>query len=337
MVPSRHRDCGYQVRGRCGVLLANLGTPDAPTPAALRRYLREFLSDRRVVEAPRVLWWLLLNLVILPLRPRRSARLYRKIWTPDGSPLLATSQRLAAAVAELLREQLGRPVPVLLGMRYGRPSIAGALRTLRDQECSALVVLPLYPQYSASTTGSTFDAVAAEIGGWRRVPALDFIDGYHDHPAYIDALAQSVRRVREAGDDENRLLFSFHGIPQRYADAGDPYPEQCAETARLVADRLDLADDGWQLAFQSRFGREPWLMPYTDQTLREWGASGLAAADVICPGFAADCLETLEEIALTGREQFQSAGGGAFRYIPALNDRPEHARVLAGLVADRIG
>jgi len=322
--------------GHCGVLLTNLGTPDAPTPDALRRYLREFLGDRRVVDAPRLTWWLVLNLLVLPFRPRRSARLYQKIWTPEGSPLLAISRRQVSLLEAALAERLGRPLPVSLGMRYGKPSVAEALRSLRERGCTCLVVLPLYPQYSASTTGSTFDVVAAELVTWRRVPGVRFVDGYHNHPGYIAALAASVQEQRPTPGSAERLLISFHGIPERYATAGDPYPEQCAETARLLALKLNLPDSAWRLSFQSRFGREPWLQPYTDATLREWGAQRSSGIDVICPGFSADCLETLEEIAQTGRALFEAAGGGAFRYVAALNDRPDHIAALADIIVEHL-
>ncbi len=314
-----------------GVLLANLGTPDAPTAGALRRFLREFLSDRRVVDLPRPLWWLVLNLAILPLRPRRSARLYRRIWTAEGSPLLAISRRQQRALERELGRRAGRPIPVSLGMRYGSPGVDAALGELERDGCDRVLLFPLYPQYSCSTTASTIDALAAALARRRDLPELRTVRSYHDHPGYVAALADSVRRSRESAGGARMLLVSFHGIPVRYAHEGDPYPEECARTAGLLAAELGLADDDWQLAFQSRFGREEWLGPATDQVLRSLGSQGATGVDVVCPGFAADCLETLEEIALTGREQFEEAGGTGFHYVPALNDRRVHVAALADI------
>ena len=315
-----------------GVLLTNLGSPEAPTAPALRRYLKEFLGDRRVVELPRVLWWLLLNGVILNLRPPRSAKLYRRIWTPEGAPLLAISRRQRAALASALGEKLDSPPRVALGMRYGNPSIRSALASLRDAGCTRILVLPLYPQYFAGTTGSTFDAVAATLVGWRRVPGLRFVDDYHADPGYIDALAASIRGLWAREGEPERLLLSFHGIPVRYAQAGDPYPEHCQRTANLLAAALGLPYERWLLSYQSRFGREAWLEPFTDVTLRNWGAEGVRRVDVVCPGFSADCLETLEEIDILNRQYFLAAGGERFRYIPALNDRADHVAALADIV-----
>ncbi len=318
--------------GRTGILLANLGTPDDPTPAALRRYLRQFLGDPRVVEAPRWLWWLVLNLVVLPLRPRRSAALYRAIWTPEGSPLLVTTLRQADALQRRLEDLTGRELAVEAGMRYGRPSIGDALRRLATAGCSRILVLPLYPQYSGSTTGSTFDAVVRELSRWRAVPELRTVRSYPTDPGYLDALAASISEHWQRHGRGERLLMSFHGIPARYARAGDPYPEECRRTATALAERLGLEEGTWQLTFQSRFGREPWLEPYTDATLAAWGRAGLGPVDSVCPGFAADCLETLEEMAITNRRIFEEAGGTDYRYIPALNDRPDHIEALATLV-----
>ena len=319
-----------------GILLCNLGTPDAPTTAALRRYLKEFLWDPRVVEQPRWLWWLILNGIILNTRPAKSAKAYEKVWTEAGSPLLAVSRRQRDKLQIVLDERVGENVHVELAMRYGNPSIRQGLESLRERGCERIIVLPLYPQYSATTTGSTFDAVASVLQGWRRVPALHFIDHYHDHPGYIEALAESVRRHWQQHGEPERLLISFHGIPERYFKAGDPYPCHCRKTARLLREQLGLDEDRAVIAFQSRFGREPWIEPYTDETLKDWGRSGVASVDVICPGFAADCLETLEEIAMQNCELFQAAGGGQFRYIPALNDDDAHIGALAEVLADHL-
>ena len=316
-----------------GLLLVNLGTPDSPATADVRRYLAEFLSDPRVVEAPRWLWWPLLHGVILNTRPRRSAEAYRRIWTDQGSPLLLHTRRQA----EALQEALGEAVRVVPAMRYGNPSIASGLQQLRDAGCGRILVLPLYPQYSATTTASTFDAVAEELKKWRHLPALRLVDQYHDHPGYIAALAASVRDFQAEKGKPDLLLFSFHGIPQRYADQGDPYPQQCERTARLLADALELAPDQWRLSYQSRMGREPWLQPYTSDTLEKLAGQGIRHVQVLCPGFAADCLETLEEIAMENRELFLAAGGEQYQYIPCLNDRPEHIQTLADIARNNLG
>ncbi len=315
-----------------GILLANLGTPAAPTPAAVRHYLAEFLWDSRVVEIPRLLWWLILHGAILRFRPAQSARKYQMIWTSEGSPLFAISRRQTIAVAARLAERYPGPVRVALGMRYGHPSIASALAELRAAGVRRLLVFPLYPQYSAATVASTFDAVAAELRTWRWLPELRLITHYHDDSGYLDALADSIRIARTAQPGE-RLLFSFHGLPRRNLLAGDPYYCQCQKTARLVAERLGLHASEWALSFQSRFGRAEWLKPYTSVLLTNWAKAGVKSVDVICPGFAADCLETLEEIALENRQIFLDAGGERYRYLPALNDAPAHIDVLADLIS----
>jgi len=314
-----------------GILLTNLGSPDAPTAGALRRYLAEFLSDRRVIDLPRVLWWPLLHGVILNVRPRRSAKLYAQVWSPEGAPLVAITRRQAAGLETALQQRLTSPLPVAVGMRYGNPSIRVGLEALRDRGCTRILILPLYPQYFAGTTGSTFDAVATVLGDWRRVPELRFVADYHADEGYIAALARSVRELWDRDGEPDRLLVSFHGIPMRYEQAGDPYPRQCRRTATLLAAALGLPYERWLLSFQSRFGREKWLEPYTDDTLRAWAREGVERVDVVCPGFAADCLETLEEIAQLNRGFFMAAGGQAFRYVPALNDRPDHIEMLADL------
>jgi ferrochelatase len=312
-----------------GVLLTNLGTPDAPTAPAVRRYLREFLWDPRVVELPRLKWWIILHLFVLPFRPKKSAALYRRIWTEEGSPLLVTAKKQATA---LKRDLDG--VRLALGMRYGHPSIRSALAELQAAGCERLLVLPLYPQYAGSTTESTFDAVSAALRGWN--PEVRKVAQYHDDRAYLEALAQSIREAWERRGAGERLLFSFHGLPQSMVDRGDPYCVQCRCTARAVAHLLDLPPWRWRVAFQSQFGPEVWLKPATDETLKSWGEERLESVDVVCPGFSADCLETLEEIAITNRELFQKAGGGRYRYIPALNDRPDHIRMLAGLIRSNL-
>lgn len=319
---------------RVGILIVNLGTPDTPTWSGLRRYLREFLWDPRVVELPRPLWWLILYGVILNLRPARSAHAYQQIWTGRGSPLLDISLRQCEALTAELRNHFSGPFHVELGMRYGNPSIASALEKLRQAQVRRLMVLPLYPQYSGSTIGSAFDAVAAVLRRWRWIPELRFISGYHDHPGYIEALANKVSDHWDQHGRAKRLLLSFHGIPKRYLLAGDPYHCQCQKTARLVAESLNLRDQEWQLVFQSRFGREEWLRPYCDETLRALPNKGVTDIDIACPGFSADCLETLEEIDQQNRAVFAQAGGRTFKYIPCLNDDPKHIAVLGQIVAD---
>lgn len=317
---------------RIGVLVTNLGTPDSPTTGAVRRYLAEFLADPRVIEIPRWIWQPLLHGVILRIRPRRSARAYASIWTSEGAPLLVNSQAIADALDARWAARMPGRVSVALGMRYGAPSIADAMHALRNAGATRLAVLPLYPQYSGATGGSTFDAVAAVLARWRRVPALRFIDHYHDDAGYIGALAASIESAWSESGPPDRLLFSFHGLPRRYLDAGDPYHCECHKTARLVAQALGLDPDRWLVAFQSRVGREEWLRPYTDETLIELGHARLGTVDVVCPGFSADCLETLEEIGIRGRERFVASGGGQLRYIPALNAGERHVEALANLV-----
>ncbi|MFZ1539054.1 MAG: ferrochelatase [Chromatiaceae bacterium] len=313
---------------RTGVLLVNLGTPDAPERAAVRRYLKEFLWDPRVVEIARPLWWLILNGVILNTRPQRSAHAYARVWSAQGSPLLAFSQ----AQHQALAAALGPEIRVALAMRYGNPGIAAGLAALRGAGVRRLLVLPLYPQYSATTTASVFDKVTAELQGWRWLPELRFVNQYHDDPAYIQALADSVQAFQEAHGRPERLMMSFHGLPQAFCAAGDPYYCHCQKTARLLAERLQLAGDDYAVTFQSRLGVKAWLQPYTDETLKALPAQGIRRVQVVCPGFSADCLETLEEVALENRDYFLAAGGASYQYIPCLNDQPGHIACLRGLV-----
>jgi len=318
-----------------GVLLTNLGTPDAPDTPSLRRYLREFLWDPRVVEIPRPLWWLLLHGVILPTRPARSAEAYQQVWDTrgEGSPLMAISRRQREGLQARLEERLAGPVQVALGMRYGHPSLAEGLAELNRAGARRILVLPLYPQYSGSTTASTFDAVTRELRRWRWVPELRFLQHYPRDPGYIHALAASVREHWAAHGEPDRLVMSFHGVPKRYLLAGDPYHCECHATARLLAEALELPEERWQVTFQSRFGRAEWLQPYTDATMRALPEEGVRRVDVICPGFPADCLETLQEINDENREYFQAAGGETFHYIPALNERGDHLDALADLAS----
>lgn len=315
-----------------GILLTNLGTPDAPTSAAVRRYLAEFLSDPRVVELAKPLWWLILHGIILRTRPRRSAEAYSKVWTDEGSPLLQISKKQAKLVSQDMQERTSGPIHVELGMRYGNPSIRSALEKLRQANAQRLLVLPLYPQYSATTTASTFDAIAEELKSWRCLPELRMINHYHDHPGYISALVESIRDHWADYGKPEKLLFSFHGLPKQYKLAGDPYDSECQITARLVAEQLGLEEDFWFVSFQSRLGLQEWLKPYTDKQLKEWGKSGLKNVQLICPGFSADCLETLEEIKLQNRDFFLDAGGKEFSYIPALNDQSAHISAISDII-----
>jgi ferrochelatase len=308
------------------VLLVNLGTPAAPTTAAVRRFLAQFLHDYRVVDASRWWWCPLLHFVILPLRSPRAAKNYASIWMPEGSPLMVYSQRLAEGVRAALPE-----CEVELAMRYGEPSVAGAIAALRSKGVTRLVVLPLYPQYSTTTTASVVDAVGAA----RVDVPLDTITDYHRDDAWLDAIAASVRVHWATHGRGEKLMLSCHGIPQRLVDRGDPYATQCEQTAQAVAARLGLDADAWLLTYQSRFGREKWLGPATIDTLEAWGKAGIRTVDVVCPGFATDCLETLEEIAVVNAEAFARTGG-TLRYIPALNDSPAHVEALAALVRRRL-
>jgi len=317
-----------------GVLVANLGTPDAPTPAAVRRFLAEFLWDPRVVDLPRLPWQIALRAFILPFRPKRSARAYRQIWTPAGSPLLTGTEALTRALERRLAACLPDPPVLAMGMTYGNPSIDGALRRLRSAGIARLVVLPLFPQFSATTTLAALDRVDAALARWPAAPARIVIEDYHADTRHVAALAASIGAARTRFD---HLLFSFHGIPQRYAAAGDDYGERCHATARLVAARLALPRERWSVAFQSRVGRARWLEPYTEERLRQLAAQGVLRVAVACPGFAVDCLETLEEIAIRGAATFAAAGGLEFEYIPALNDDAAQVDCLARLVEARLG
>lgn len=320
-----------------GVLLVNLGTPEAPTASAVRRFLKQFLSDPRVIEYPRWLWWLILNGIILRVRPSRSAAAYRKIWTDDGSPLMIFSQALAAGIRNRLDDRLAGSTNVELAMSYGDPSIDDAIDSLLSRGARRLLVLPLYPQYSGTTTASVFDAIARKLNRLRWIPELRFINQYHDEQGYIDALATSIREFWRQNGRGTLLLFSFHGVPRSTLLQGDPYHCQCQKTARLIAETLELGNDEWTLAFQSRVGREEWLRPYTDETIRQLAGQGLDRLDVVCPGFSTDCLETLEEIAMQNAELFQESGGKTLHYIPALNERDDHVEFLSDLIERHVG
>lgn len=313
--------------GSTAMLLVNLGTPTAPTPAAVRRFLAEFLSDPRVVELPAWLWRPILYGAVIPLRSARVARAYASIWHEQGSPLLVHTRDLAGA----LQQELGPEVTVAWAMRYGEPSIPATLRQLADQGMRRLLVLPLYPQYSATTTATVFDAVARELATMRWQPELRYLTDYWQEASWQQAIADSIRSHWQRQGRGDHLLFSFHGIPQACVDAGDPYAQQCQASARAVAGVLGLAEDAWSVSFQSRLGRAQWLMPYTEQVIRDQAAAGVGQLDVLSPGFAVDCLETLEEIAMEYDQLLRDNGGGKLAYIPALNADPAHARALATL------
>src|SRR5690554_3022857 len=321
---------------RIGVLITNLGTPDEPETKALRRYLREFLSDPRVVEVPRLLWWFILNGVILRIRPRRSAAAYKTVWTERGSPLLFHTQDQQQALQQKLAEHYGDDVVVKFAMRYGNPSIANGLQELFDAGARKLVVLPLYPQYCAATSASTFDAISADFKQRRWLPELRFVSHYHDYPPYIAAVAKSIQAYWEQHGQPDKLVLSYHGVPLRYLHEGDPYHCECYKTSRLIAEYLGLHKDQYVTTFQSRFGREQWLQPYTDATLKALPEQGIKNVHVVCPGFSADCLETIEEIGEENREYFMHAGGEHYAYIPALNATPEHIDALAQLVQQQL-
>lgn len=322
----------HRTIGKIGVLLANLGTPDAPTKEKLKPYLKEFLSDQRVIELPKWKWQLILNLFILPFRPKRSAKLYSEVWTERGSPLLSISEDQGKALQELLDKHAPGMFQVEVGMRIGNPNVSVALNKLRESGITKLLAFPLFPQYSGSTTASAFDGVVDELKTWRWLPEFRMITTYHDDELYIEALANSVREVWQEKGRPDKLLMSFHGIPKRYFDNGDPYHCLCHKTGRLVAEKLGLSKDQYIVSFQSLFGKEEWIKPYTDATLEALAKSGVKRVDAMCPGFSADCLETLEEIAGENCHLFLENGGKEFNYIPALNTRADHLHALAALV-----
>jgi protoporphyrin/coproporphyrin ferrochelatase len=301
------------------VVLVNLGTPDEPTTPAVRRYLKEFLSDPRVVEIPRALWWMILHLLILPFRSSKSAAKYASIWTKEGSPLKVHTQKQATLLRGALGQR-GHKVPVVMAMRYGSPSLPAVLDQLKAEHCERILILPAYPQYSGTTTGSINDAVFAHYAQVRNVPELRFVRNYHDHPGYIIALRDSVLAYWEKNGRGEKLVMSFHGVPKRTLLLGDPYHCECHKTARLLAAELGLREGQYLVTFQSRFGKAEWLQPYTAPTLQQLAEGGLKSVDLICPGFTSDCLETLEEIAIEARHDFKAAGGKQFNYIPCLNE-----------------
>lgn len=320
---------------RIGVLLVNLGTPDAATPQALRRYLAEFLWDPRVVEIPRAIWWFILNLIILPLRPRASAAKYASIWSAEGSPLRVHTERVTEILKGRLQNRFGDAMVIDYAMRYGRPSVSDAIASLRVLHCDRLLVIPMYPQFAGSTTASVCDAVFDALKARRVVPELRVLRNFHDRPDYIAALAASIREYWDEHGEPDCLMMSFHGVPRRSLDLGDMYHCECHKTGRMVAQRLGLAEGRWKVCFQSRFGKAEWLKPYTAPTLVEMAEAGVGRVDVVCPGFVADCLETLEEIAMEGREEFLEHGGREYHYIPCLNQREDWIDALERMIGEQ--
>jgi ferrochelatase len=325
---------------RTGILLINLGTPDEPSPKAVRRYLREFLSDARVVEIPRILWWPILHGVILNTRPAKTARKYQSIWLKEGSPLKVYTERQTQMLRGFLGERIRSPLVVRHAMRYGNPSIASVMAEMKALHCDRILVLPLYPQYASSTTGAAMDVLGTLLKQQRNVPGIRFVRSFHDHPAYIDAIVKNVLAwwMKSGRPDfsRDRLLMSFHGLPRFHLDKGDPYHCECQKTARLIAEQLGLEKGQYLVTFQSRFGRTEWLKPYTADTLAALGKSGVRRVDAICPGFAADCLETLEEIAQEAKAHFQQAGGKEFNYIPTANDTEPWIKALTQIALDNL-
>ncbi|MDZ4200858.1 MAG: ferrochelatase [Gallionella sp.] len=321
---------------KTGILLINLGTPDAPTTASVRTYLKEFLGDPRVVEIPRVIWWLILNGIILNVRPKKSAAKYASVWLKEGSPLRVYTQKQASLLQGYLGEHTRAPFVVEYAMRYGNPSIPSVMRKLKEQNCQRILLLPLYPQYAASTTATATDIVFRELQQMRNTPALRTIKHFHDDAGYIKALANNINGYWIKNGRPEKLLMSFHGLPRYTLDKGDPYHCECLKTGRLLAEQLGLTKDQYLISFQSRFGKAEWLQPYTTATLKELGKQKTSRVDVVCPGFVSDCLETLEEIAQEGKEDFQHAGGGEYHYIPCLNDRDDWMHALTGLVLDNL-
>ena len=326
---------GQHPKNTVGILITNLGTPAAPTKTALKIYLREFLSDPRVIEIPRLVWWFILNFIILNIRPARSAEAYSTVWTEEGSPLLVNTRNQAEGLKNALSSKYGDEIAVDFGMRYGEPSIESAIKELESIGIQKLLVLPLYPQYSGPTTGSTFDAIAKFFVKQRWIPEVRFVSSYHDHPAYIEAIASQIEKHRSKYGESDMLIFSYHGEPQSYMEAGDPYFHQCQKTSELLVKKLNLEADKYLTTFQSRFGPREWLQPYTDETLKDLPNKQVESVQIICPGFASDCLETIEEINVENRQYFLDAGGKKYEYIPCLNSESVHINALSKLVTDK--
>ena len=331
------KDFSHGTPNSVGILLVNLGTPDDTKTSSVRRYLRQFLSDPRVIEVPKVIWWFVLNLFILPFRPSKSAEAYKEIWTKEGSPLLLYSEEITKKIQKSFNErELKNDFHVELAMSYGKPSIENSLNKLRKKNVRRILLLPMYPQYSSTTTGSVFENVTKVLSKQRWIPEFRHINQYHDNKAYIETISDSIKEFWKSNGTSDRLLFSFHGLPKKMLLEGDPYHCQCYKTARLVSEKLELSENDWFVSFQSRLGPTKWLEPYTDETLKSWGEKKSGVVDVICPGFSVDCLETLEEIAMENAEYYEEAGGKKLRYIPALNSQQKHISFLINLIEKNI-
>ena len=330
-----NKDYVHGTKPKIGILLTNLGTPDEPTAKSLKVYLKEFLSDTRVIETPKWIWWLILNGIILNIRPAKSAKLYKSIWAEGGSPLMVNARKQLQLTEKRFKDS--HPHLVFdLGMRYGNPSIKNALNNLRKQNCDKIIIFPLYPQYCAATTGSTFDAVAKEFLNWRWVPSLRFISNYHTNDQYINALCNSIKEYWEKNSKPKKLIFSYHGVPKKYLDKGDPYHCFCHRTTRLVREKMNLDEDLCLTTFQSRFGPAEWLQPYTDKTIEKFAKDGVDNIQIISPAFSSDCLETIEELNGENREIFMDNGGKKFGYIPCLNDKKDHIDMIETLIKSEI-
>lgn len=319
-------------KSKVTIILANLGTPDEPTAAGVRRFLKQFLSDQRVIEIPKPIWQIILNLFVLPFRPKRVAHAYEMVWNQDSPMREILFQQVEGVKNQLIQQYPEFNLNIIPAMTYGNPGISSVLENLSQNPQDHIVLFPLFPQYSATSTAPLYDAFAKWIPKQRNLPGLSIIRDYYQHPLYIQSLAQSVRDYQNEHGKAEKLLMSFHGIPQPYADKGDPYADRCRTTAQLVANALGLAEDEWAISFQSRFGKQEWVKPYTDQILQEWAAQGVASVQILSPAFSADCLETLEELALQNAELFLHAGGQHYAYIPALNDRADHIELLSTLI-----
>ena len=317
---------------KIGILITNLGTPDNPDPKSLRKYLKQFLSDKRVVDYNRLLWWLILNVIILNIRPRKSAKLYESIWTDKGSPLLVNMQSILRKL-----QSKNEGIHLQLGMRYGNPSIENALNYFKDQNIYKILVLPLYPQAGSPTNSSTFDEISRVLNSWPWLPNLRFVNGYHDHEDYILAVSKSIKKSTSDCNNIEKIIFSFHGMPVRYLNEGDPYYCFCHKTARLIAEELNLKEDRYMLSFQSRFGSEEWLQPYIDEEIVKLAKNGVKNLHIISPGFSVDCLETLEEIKIQYDELFRENGGEKLHYIPCLNDHDDHIKLIDKLIKSNMG
>ena len=318
----------HENKQKKGVLIAYLGTPDSPDVLSVRRYLKEFLSDPRIIEVPKIIWWFILNIFILNFRSFNSARLYKSIWTDGGSPLLVNCLK----IKEKVQKSLPSNYQVALGMRYGNPSIKSALNELKEANCRDIEVITLFPHYSATTVGSIFDAVSTEIKSWRWVPSVKFLNSYHDNPLLIEILSKRIKKSFESQGKPDKLVFSYHSIPKKYFDSGDPYHCLCQKTSRLIAEKLSLDEKDYITAFQSRFGPSEWLKPYTSETMKSLPKEGIKSVQVVSPGFGVDNLETLQEIDIENKEYFEDAGGENFHYIPCLNDDDDHVEFLISLI-----